>query len=705
MWQERASNSFGNKRTRSLSRSGSRGKARKPSCRHPPAGTFDYLVERTLLGHQAIPSPVHTSTNSSAIPTQSTSVGGQATRPLASTLPLLRSKSHGHSRSAGSILDGPGHRRGGSISSALRCAKSTATGLCVGADGTSNRPDASVEKGGTKAITPSNRRQGTISPHSVILVSPFANQERTSPDRGFLIPSHRRPHTSPASSGLFAEGIGIAITSPLPSEEHPNGDPITLPTHPYAQGVNNHHSPPATTTPTSEATHHRQPVVHPYAVGSAHPATLSVQWVHHDQTVSPARRMFAEVVPGHLREIRPEEIQYSPYIEDTPGAFTTPHAGFQPVDPTPHGDNDVLRMGDALNLSLTHNRLSSSTDSGIGTSEDPHPYGPQPVRTMSRRSNTFPLPQVREVLDTADDNSNEGTSGHQWLEPSVPLPRAHSDNSEPASLHPDFLDRVNPSVFTGPQTPTQRIESSGSSPGLSNDSSPPLTPRQLGRLDDLERFQDLFYNPSVNRPELPSVAVPVTEAEDRRVPVNPVNLTRSRSQLTTLVRQLSEDLHELRNVERVPEEDDGLEGPNDEQSRDPMAFVGGSSWSDDSPSVLGSTHLFLPTLPPLYPLDHPVVSSRQNFPEDVASEVSSLSDGIPVGAYDEITGLYLYQLGDAEANLFFKKPYASATSRQFPPRLPSAACVANLVCFFDHDVTLPLTYAYTLQAMLIWSTI
>ena len=163
--------------------------------------------------------------------------------------------------------------------------------------------------------------------------------------------------------------------------------------------------------------------------------------------------MFAEVVPGHLREIQPEEIQYSPYIEDTPGAFTTPDAAFQPVSPTPHAENDVLRVGDALNLSLMHNRLSSSTDSGIGTSEDPHPYGPRPLRTMSMRSNAFPLPQVREVLDAEDNNSNEGASGHQWLEPSVPFPRSHSDNSEPAQLYADSSDRVNPSMFTGLTVP------------------------------------------------------------------------------------------------------------------------------------------------------------------------------------------------------------------------------------------------------------
>lgn len=643
VWQERATKSFGNKRTRSLSRSKSLGKTRKPSYRQPPTGNFDFLVERTLLGHQAIPSTVHAKANRSTI--QTVSGADQTTSPFVSTFPMLRSKSHGHSKSVGAIHDYPGRRRKGSVSSALHCTKSTATGFCAGDDGTSTPLDALD----IKTRTPSDRQRGTTSLRSVALVSPSTSQTRTSPDRGFPMSPRWGPRvcSTPSSQIQSDEGVGIAISSPSFPEGHLNDELIVFPAHPYAQGVNNHHRAPVKWTSPPEIIHHRQPIVHPYAIHSAHPTTLSPQWVR-DQTVSPARRMFAEVDTGRLREIHPEEIQYSPYIEDAPRVFTTARdiyrpgvAGRRSADSTSRRESGVLRMGDALNLSLMRNRQSPSTESGTGTSEDLYLHGPQLERAVSSRSNTScPLPQVNEVLDIADDDHGEGTPDHQWLEPPTTLSRTRNGDSDPTSLHTVSPGQPNPLALIGPPTPMRRMESSESSPGLSNDSSPPLTPRPLGRLDDLERFQDLFYNPSANRPELPPVPVPVMEPpEDQQFSVSPV-LTGSRSQLTALVRQLSEDLNELRNEERVSDDDDPFEGLNDEQSRGPMTSVDGSSWSDGSSSILGSTHLFLSTLPPLHPLDQPVVSSGENFPEDVESEVSSLSDRIPEEDYNEITGSY-----------------------------------------------------------------
>jgi len=639
MWRERATKSLGNKRTRSLSRSKSLGKTRRPSIRQPPTGAFDFLAERTLLGHQGIPSVVHTTTNSSAIPTQTISMGGMATRSLGSTFPRLRSKSHGHSNSAGTILDGPGHRRKESVSSVLRRAKSTATGFCVGVGGRSTPPDvpdAFIQKDNTKIITLSDRPQGTTSPDSVVLISPTVDHNRTSPDRGFLVPSQLfGVSPTPSNQTQSADGVGIAISSLPPSEEHSSDEQITFPTHPYAQGANNHHRAPANVAlRLSETTHHRQPVVHPYAVHSAHPGTLLPQWVHRDKTISPARKMFAEITPGHLREIRPEEIQYSPYVEDAPRIFIAARAAGS-AGPSSRMDSDVLRMSDALNLSLARNRLSSSTDSGIGASEDHHPHVSQPERTAPNWPNTFSPRQVHDLLSMVNGNGDEGISHNQWLEPPPTLPRTDSDNSDPISLPTASSSRVN--VFTGPRTPMRRIESSGSSPGLSNDSSPPLTPRPLGMLDDLERFQDLFYNPTVNRPrspELPPITVPTTEPEDQRSATGPVDLTRRRSQLTTLVRQLSEDLYELRNEQPIPEDDGRLEGPDDGPSMDPMT-------SADSPlSTFSSQHS----------LDQPVELSGQNFPEDVESEASSLSDMIPREDYEDITGSYLYPLESNEAN-------------------------------------------------------
>ena len=106
------------------------------------------------------------------------------------------------------------------------------------------------------------------------------------------------------------------------------------------------------------------------------------------------------------------------------------------------------------------------------------------------------------------------------------------------------------------------------------------------------------------------------EPEDRRFPVSP-GFTRSRSQLTALVRQLSEDLNKLRNEGRAlddDDDDDPFEGLDSEQSRGPVSSMGGSSCSGDSSSVMGSAHLFLSTPPPLHPLDQPVVSGDNRDP-------------------------------------------------------------------------------------------
>jgi hypothetical protein len=171
----------------------------------------------------------------------------------------------------------------------------------------------------------------------------------------------------------------------------------------------------------------------------------------------------------------------------------------------------------------------------------------------------------------------------------------------------------------------------------------------LGRLDDLERFQDLFYNPTTNRPqslEMPPVAVLATEPEDQRPATSPVGLAGGGSRLATLVYQLGEDLYELRNEEHIPEDDDRLEGLNDQPSRGPVTSVVSPSLA----SALGETHPFLSTLSTQHRLDQPVASTRQKFPEDVESELSSLSDRIPEEDYDEITGSYYHPHGNTEAD-------------------------------------------------------
>ena len=118
-----------------------------------------------------------------------------------------------------------------------------------------------------------------------------------------------------------------------------------------------------------------------------------------------------------------------------------------------------------------------------------------------------------------------------------------------------------------------------------------------------------------------------------------------------------------------------------------MTSVDNASSSGGPPPVLDAAHSFLSTFAPQYPSDEPVASLRQNFPEDVESDVSSLSDRIPVEDYDETTGAYSYPFSGADANRPLKKIYDLETLKQFLPPLPPIAHVAYLVCLFYWNVT------------------
>jgi serine/arginine repetitive matrix protein 2 len=147
--------------------------------------------------------------------------------------------------------------------------------------------------------------------------------------------------------------------------------------------------------------------------------------------------------------------------------------------------------------------------------------------------------------------------------------------------------------------------SSGSSPGLhSQSSSPQMSPRPLGSVDDLDHFRDLFYRPTVRRTDGAgsSGAAPSTLSWD-------MSSHRNGSGLTSLARQLSVELEEL-NARFDP-----TDGTPLEQTPDGLQFI--LSEARDSGSLGDMLTLDRERLLAFRP--------SFNFPEDVDSFRSSSS--------------------------------------------------------------------------------
>ncbi len=167
---------------------------------------------------------------------------------------------------------------------------------------------------------------------------------------------------------------------------------------------------------------------------------------------------------------------------------------------------------------------------------------------------------------------------------------------------------------------------------VSHESSPPLSPRPINTNEDLERYRDLFYRPTerttVNLDDygrspimsrLPSGSIPfdVSSQSSRSA------LTRSG--LSDLARQLSEDLEELRRERgsTVSDTDSqkwgrrfgGLRGSRPEDLVDPNVVLAQLASGNDSPG---------PHHSPLHlPIDTSFVSPSTNIPEDIESSRAS----------------------------------------------------------------------------------
>ncbi|KZT07029.1 uncharacterized protein LAESUDRAFT_652185 [Laetiporus sulphureus 93-53] len=407
----------------------------------------------------------------------------------------------------------------------------------------------------------------------------------------------------PSAGSYSGDGIGIAISTPTPSDEEARHrrvgrEPLRMSTHPYARGaayayrtypsvddgrnVSEAHAHGFTETADEDYHRQRQPIlVHPYApyAQAGNPkssglpsAAISPQLLvsssgtdeGQEVEFSPDQSLYAEITPGHIREIKPEDIRYSPFtpLDPAKGEYAQVASNdAKPASPPrahPYGPQSKRTsewgFADALAKTLVDR---GSIDSGLGMS-DGRDYGNSSELGSSKPQRNEESSEVEAVQIKVPPVPSLDVP--RWVplgqrtHPTHVRERTHSSSNQTIASLP--MEGVIPPSFRR-QRSSGRLtgHSSGSSPGMiSHESSPPLSPRPLNVGDDLERFRDLFYQPPAgsrtpSSEELSSPASPLHPPGSVPIDVSSQS-TRTASGLTTLARQLAEDIEDLREMTR-----------------------------------------------------------------------------------------------------------------------------------------------------------
>ncbi|GJE85336.1 hypothetical protein PsYK624_014150 [Phanerochaete sordida] len=730
VWQASAGKSYLDRRANNVSRARSKsiGAPRnrpRPRSRSGERKAFEALAEKTLLGNQTRPPTIHVRSASgskashhthSQSQTQSATAHGtfqsMASRPFSRSGTGSRTmRSHAHSNSVGNTVStarsdevpsaagggsSNGHSRNHSFGkSAFKIVVSTANSAAAFCGLTS----PTGEKG---LVTPLDENPGTMDngfqttgTRNIRLQDQMRAEQARSPGSDHLLVIAPNSPTgmvnpnssSPTPSGMSGSGeVGIAILPPDDSSRQYRGrEPIRIPAHPYAQGSGYAPHPVLSTSPESytpssptranravEEPHvnmHRQPVqVHPYA--QAHPYATPTRPRPPNLSIPLNDTLYAELSPGHVREVNPEDIRYSPEIP--PPTVVTGKQSLQQLRGAAHPyaeeskRTSELVFGDVLMRTMRR----PSIDSGIGTSD----YG-EHEREVDWRDRTTE-PEADAVEDIVRIHGASGSRGDVRSTDTRPSPYTVNSGGMQSNhtVASSPIGHVNPPTFrrmatdgsgsgSGRGSLGPRLgHSSGSSPGMvSHDSSPPLSPRPLDDTpDDLERFRNLFYRPSnSNSSESMAHAADRPGVGSRRpsgsIPFD-VSSRSTRSGLSTLARQLSEDLEDLRNLYTSQDSEDvssdeprmwgrrhgGLTGPRSDDLHDepPNMVLARFNTSSSHRSGYDS--------PVRLPIDTSFVAPTTNIPEDVeSSRASSVFEMSPL--HNEDRPQELLRVGSIEA--------------------------------------------------------
>ncbi len=501
---------------------------------------------------------------------------------------------------------------------------------------------------------------------------------------------------SPTPSALSGsgEGVGIAISSPSEELNRQLGrEPIRIPTHPYAQSFSyaqrqpvltqspeSYHFPPSPPAPaeisavTEEHNKQRQPIIvhpyaqpgHPYAAAPSQPRYAVPQHLKIPPRVP--NGMFVEFSPGHVREFAPGDLQYSPDIPTPTVVQTSQRQPLLSSSSHPYAPASKRMSELGFGEALMHTMRRTSTDSGLGISE-PSIYGTEvdwerPVTDVSPGSAADDIALIHGIMRSSSEPTYLGTGKRPATQRDASggvLSNNTLASSPPEHVNPPDFRRTASAVSGGHLSflAANSSSGSGSSPGMiSHDSSPPLSPHPINTNEDLERFRDLFYRPRDSqsiaslddfiRPALshrPSSGIPIdVSSESSRSAL-------TRSGLSDLARQLSEDLEELRQERGSGIESEvdlppsmwgrrygGLRGPRPDDMTtmdDPNVVLAQLTSTSGSPEVN--------TSPLRLPIDTSFVSPITNIPEDVeSSRTSSILELSPFSDETAGTSLFCY---------------------------------------------------------------
>ena len=276
-------------------------------------------------------------------------------------------------------------------------------------------------------------------------------------------------------------------------------------------------------------------MLHPYAnVSDSRPRPMLKVPV---QNPNPTSRMFAQVKTGEVREIQPDEIQYSPYSQPSPSK--TASSSYI---------TDALGVEEALNVAFQRGDPSVKSETG-------------------------------ERNDTASEvvHAEQEEFDYQKF---MPL---HSSSSRIAVLpRQDSDDRDSWQKPLTPAALRANLSKESSLGQISLESSPMTSPRHFTTTDDVDEYNDLFYRPGrqssdefrrTPSSELVKGIISREAGGSGEGLAKPSSSTTSISALQNLTRQLSEeygsqfdDEHTFGPNEAEALEDDYRESQDDSQA-------------------------------------------------------------------------------------------------------------------------------------------
>ena len=554
-WQLQAQSSFGNKQARTLVKARSKSLVNGRRRGHQTQTSLDYLAAQACLGNQNLHPALSTTDLYITNANSSRKISYTKNGSIAPTL-SKSSKSHSHSRN--DSWSKPAVKM--AMSTAALCGYPTTEDEVMMSTGDARAAslEGALKRDGTKVIRLADPVHLPVDHRGPPPIS-------TSPDSSIRL----SPSPSNGSDGKMAIALG---TPPLRDDQ---SDSSFHPSHPYAQGGLSFSVPgPSTVTradrgvgfagphpsvnsgvdvsqmPDALARHKLPPhlYLHPYAKGNSRDSYfdkngLLAQFRSGDETPH-QNKMWAQLSPGILREVLPNDIQYSPF---TP----PPENGLSPVNPILHNSmvpiNDTIGVGETLVNAVRRSNEGRTETNDADSDVIPISQADGDERLRNSLSETT----IRQPIE----NDIAPSDGSVAL---VKLPLTRQNVSSPSKQHSP----------TSPSSPSDRA--AALSPTFtSTSSSPPLTPRHLSSLNDLDGFQDLFYRPSNDIQRTPiEAALPDTPSPPHLSTASWDRVRRNKeSGLTSLARQLSQEFDMITQERERSSQHSSIPSPTRQQQR------------------------------------------------------------------------------------------------------------------------------------------